>query len=196
MRSPALENVLYARRSRPPTSMSCRVTACSTRSGGLRSLAGRRRRQNWSSSPAMPSRLTKAIGPTRHTRSSVGLGRTLALEHPEIWRAIIDVDDSAPPELIAHYVRAEVGAADGEDQVVYRAGVRHVPRLERRIRQYRSPGWRRHQPPVVGATGNIGPYLIRQLAEMGAATIVAVSRHASSRLEELASSLASSGTAR
>ena len=61
-----------------------------------------------------------------------GLGRTLALEHPEIWRAIIDVDDSVPPELIAHYVRAEVRAADGEDQVVYRAGVRHVPRLERR----------------------------------------------------------------
>ena len=61
-----------------------------------------------------------------------GLGRTLALEHPEIWGSIIDVDDSVPPELISRYVRAEVHAADGEDQVAYQAGVRHVPRLERR----------------------------------------------------------------
>ena len=47
---------------------------------------------------------------------------------------------------------------------------------------------------VIGATGNVGPYLIRQLAEMGAATIVAVSRHAGPQLEELATELASGGT--
>ena len=124
-----------------------------------------------------------------------GLGRTLALEHPEIWGSIIDVDDSVPPELISRYVRAEVHAADGEDQVAYQAGVRHVPRLERRtppVSLTRLEGDACHM--VVGATGNIGPDLIRQLSEMGAATIVAVSRHAGSRLEELAASLASRGT--
>ena len=124
-----------------------------------------------------------------------GLGRTLALEHPEIWGGIVDVDDSVPPELIAQYVRAEVRAADGEDQVVYQGGVRHVPRLERRtppVSLTRLEGDTCHL--VIGATGNIGPYLIRQLAEMGAATIVAVSRRAGPRLEELASSLASGGT--
>ena len=36
-----------------------------------------------------------------------GLGRTLALEHPEIWGAILDVDDSVPAELSARYVLAE-----------------------------------------------------------------------------------------
>ena len=99
-----------------------------------------------------------------------GLGRTLALEHPEIWGAIIDVDESVPAQLAARYVLAEVQGGDGEDQVVYRAGVRRVPRLQG------------GNPPsalavaldkdsshlVIGATGNIGPHLIQQLADMGA----------------------------
>jgi phthiocerol/phenolphthiocerol synthesis type-I polyketide synthase B len=124
-----------------------------------------------------------------------GLGRTLALEHPEIWGGIVDLDDAVPAALTARYIAAEARADDSEDQVVYRAGVRHVPRLERR------------QPPpttgalspdtshlVVGATGNIGPHLIRQLADMGAKTIVAVSRNPGSRLRALAGCLSSGGT--
>ncbi|MDT5191107.1 MAG: phthiocerol/phenolphthiocerol synthesis type-I polyketide synthase, partial [Mycobacterium sp.] len=125
-----------------------------------------------------------------------GLGRTLALEHPEIWGSIIDVDDSVPPELIVQYVLAETGAADGEDQVVYQAGLRHVPRLERRAPPAVSVVTLRRDTShlVIGATGKIAPHLIRQLSDMGAATIVAVSRHAGSQLDELASSLASTGT--
>ena len=109
-----------------------------------------------------------------------GLGRTLALENPEIWGRIIDVDDSAPPELIAQYLLSEVRTADGDDQVVYQGGVRRVPRLERQpapaVSLTRLEGDTSHL--VIGATGNVGPHLIRQLAEMGAATIVAVSRRA------------------
>ena len=47
---------------------------------------------------------------------------------------------------------------------------------------------------MIGATGNIGPHLIRHLADMGAATIVAVSRNPGSRLDELAASLSATGT--
>ena len=47
---------------------------------------------------------------------------------------------------------------------------------------------------VIGATGNVGPYLIRQLAEMGASTVVAVSRRGGPQLEELAAELSSGGT--
>jgi phthiocerol/phenolphthiocerol synthesis type-I polyketide synthase B len=125
-----------------------------------------------------------------------GLGRTLALEHPEIWGAVVDVDQSVPADRAARYVLAETDSGDGEDQVVYRAGVRHVPRLVKR-----------HSPSapvteidrdichlVVGATGNIGPHLIQQLADMGAATIVAVSRQPGARLDELAGRLSAQGT--
>jgi phthiocerol/phenolphthiocerol synthesis type-I polyketide synthase B len=125
-----------------------------------------------------------------------GLGRTLALEHPEIWGGIIDVDESVPAGLAAKYVVEEAHGGDEEDQVVYRAGLRRVPRLQKG-----------YQPPaapveldkdgchlVIGATGNIGPHLIRQLADMGAANIVAVSRNPGPRLDELATSLSDEGT--
>ncbi|WP_157118241.1 beta-ketoacyl reductase, partial [Mycobacterium sherrisii] len=46
---------------------------------------------------------------------------------------------------------------------------------------------------VIGATGNIGPHLIRQLARMGATTIVAVSRNPGQRLAALTEDLAAQG---
>jgi phthiocerol/phenolphthiocerol synthesis type-I polyketide synthase A len=129
-----------------------------------------------------------------------GLGRTLALEHPEIWGGIIDLDTSVPSELAVQYLRDEARTADGDDQVVYRSGVRHVPRLQRRTLPAESPvelgsdSQKNTSQLVIGATGNVGPHLIRQLAKMGAKTIVAVSRNPGSRLKELAQSLASNGT--
>lgn len=122
-----------------------------------------------------------------------GLGRSLALEHPEIWGRVIDVDESVPAAVVAGYLLAEAGAADTEDQIVYRAGIRRVPRL----RKGRPSG---AATPVefaadschlvIGATGNIGPQLVRQLAASGAKTIVAVSRRPGTRLDELAAELA------
>ena len=129
-----------------------------------------------------------------------GLGRTLALEHPEIWGGIIDLDEALPAELAAQHVLREARALDGEDQVVYRAGSRHVPRLATRI----APAPSRvtlgsgddadTSQLVIGATGNIGPHLIRQLSAMGAKTIVAVSRSATPRCKDLARELSSCGT--
>ena len=110
-----------------------------------------------------------------------GLGRTLALEHPEIWGSIIDVDESVPPELVADYVRAEAAADDRDDQVIYQAGRRHVPRLQQSIPPLAVTRFDSDVSQlVIGATGNIGPDLIRQLAHMGAGTIVAVSRRGGS----------------
>ncbi len=141
-----------------------------------------------------------------------GLGRSLALEYPEIWGRVIDLDASVPTELAVRYVRDEARAVDGDDQVVYRAGARRVPRLQRAALPVESPvelGSNGHSGNgsngsngsqtntsqlVIGATGNLGPHLIRQLATMGAKTIVAVSRNPGSRLKELAESLAPSGT--
>ncbi len=125
-----------------------------------------------------------------------GLGRTIALEHPEIWGGLIDVDDSVPAVLAARYMLAEAAAGDGEDQVVYRAGVRHVPRLQRVTATNQSAGILSPDTShlVIGATGHIGPHLIQQLADMGAGTIVAVSRNPGGRLDELTQRLASTGT--
>ncbi len=127
-----------------------------------------------------------------------GLGRALALEHPEIWGGIVDIDESVPAGLAARYVVDEAHGGDGDDQVVYRAGLRRVPRLRRGCPP-QAPA-ELHVPAdggchlVIGATGNIGPHLIRQLADMGASTIVAVSRNPGSRLHELSASLSETGT--
>ena len=88
-----------------------------------------------------------------------GLGRTLALEHPELWGGIIDVDESVPAELAAQYVLAEAHGGEGEDQVVYRAGARRVPRLQRgNPPSTSSVELDKHSSQlVVGATGDIGP---------------------------------------
>jgi phthiocerol/phenolphthiocerol synthesis type-I polyketide synthase B len=125
-----------------------------------------------------------------------GLGRTLALEHPEIWGGVVDVDDSLPAVLTARYVLSEALPGEQEDQVVYRAGTRHVPRLQRRTPLAVTTGLLGEHTShlVIGATGRIGPHLIQQLADMGAGTIVAVSRNPGGRLDELARRLSSTGT--
>ncbi|PLV44725.1 hypothetical protein X011_25735, partial [Mycobacterium tuberculosis variant microti OV254] len=123
-----------------------------------------------------------------------GLGRTLALEHPEIWGGIIDLDASVPVQLVARQVLDEAAARDGEDQVVYRSGRRHVPRLRKRPLPADEVTLDVGACQlVIGATGNIGPHLIRQLARMGATTIVAVSRNPGQRLRELTETLATQG---
>ncbi|MGE2718064.1 SDR family NAD(P)-dependent oxidoreductase, partial [Mycolicibacterium litorale] len=125
-----------------------------------------------------------------------GLGRTLALEHPEIWGAVIDLDELVPEPVAVRYLLAEAANDDGEDQVVYRAGVRRVARLRRAAV---TPASGDGLDPagshlVVGATGNIGPYLIQQLADMGVTTVVAVSRNPGERLRALTDALAAQGT--
>jgi phthiocerol/phenolphthiocerol synthesis type-I polyketide synthase B len=124
-----------------------------------------------------------------------GLGRTLALEHPEIWGGVIDVDASVPNELAAGYVVAEAHGANGEDQVVYHAGARHVPRLQRGVPPANNVELDSDRSYlVVGATGGLGPQLIQLLADRGAGTIVALSRNPGGRLEELTGKLADNGT--
>ncbi|MEZ0340960.1 SDR family NAD(P)-dependent oxidoreductase [Mycobacterium sp. pV006] len=124
-----------------------------------------------------------------------GLGRTLALEHPELWGGVVDLDEAVPAELAVRWMLAEAAADGDEDQVVYRAGIRHVARLLPGV-PLRTDGTLDPDGAhlVVGATGKIGPALIEQLAAMGARTVVAVSRNPGTRLDALAERLAESGT--
>ena len=58
-----------------------------------------------------------------------GLGRVIAVEHPEIWGGMLDLDAGASPNQCAEAILAQVTTPDGEDQCAFRAAVRFVPRL-------------------------------------------------------------------
>ena len=63
-----------------------------------------------------------------------GLGRVIALEHGELWGGLVDLDAATPlqAQLLAEVLQPR---PDGETQVAYRQGTRHVARLVRRRRR-------------------------------------------------------------
>jgi len=57
-----------------------------------------------------------------------GLGKVIALEHPQWWGGLVDLP-SEPCADDAAFVFGEIREGDGEDQVAYRSGTRFVARL-------------------------------------------------------------------
>ena len=101
-----------------------------------------------------------------------GLGRSIALEHPEIWGGIIDLDESVPAVLAARSVLAEAGARRrrGPGGVSGRGAPRSAaaaPRPPSRAAAVVLDPDTSHL--VIGASGKIGPHLIAQLAADGRA---------------------------
>ena len=106
-----------------------------------------------------------------------GLGRVAGLEHPDRWGGLVDLppawDEKAAGRLCA------VLAGGGEDQVAIRGAGVVARRLARapRPRARARGGWApRGTVLVTGATGEVGPYLARWLAERRAPRVVLVSR--------------------
>ena len=102
-----------------------------------RAKAGRSGRRRWgwrrgcTCSPATLRPSAKATGPIPPTRCC---GVWVAHWHwstPNSGAASSMSTSRCPTGLAARYVVDEAHAADGEDQVVYRAGLRRVPRLQR-----------------------------------------------------------------
>jgi phthiocerol/phenolphthiocerol synthesis type-I polyketide synthase D len=106
-----------------------------------------------------------------------GLVRVLAFEHPELQPTWVDLDHDHGVEGLL----SELAAADGEDEVAWRDGRRHVARLIRP--ELPAPAAK----PVVrddgaylvsGGLGGLGLLLARWLAEAGAARVVLNGRSA------------------
>ncbi|MFI0406067.1 beta-ketoacyl synthase N-terminal-like domain-containing protein [Actinomadura sp. 3N508] len=116
--------------------------------------------------------------PVHAARAAVwGAARSLLPAHAGLHGGLIDLDDG-PAERAAELIRREITAPAAEDEVCHRAETRLVPRL--------MPGALPSGPPlsidpggcelVVGATGRVGPLVLRQLADLGAQHLVALSR--------------------
>lgn len=104
-----------------------------------------------------------------------GFGRTVALEHPELWGGIVDIDGKDPAGLAR-----ELAGNGIEDQVALRSGNCYVPRLVRRRgptasrRTFNAEG----TYLVTGGTGALGLHLSEWLVGRGARRLVLASRRA------------------
>jgi acyl transferase domain-containing protein/acyl carrier protein/protein-L-isoaspartate O-methyltransferase len=107
-----------------------------------------------------------------------GLGRVIALEYPERWGGLVDLDPGCPAEEQARSLLAQLSCVDGEDQVAFRAEERHVPRLART----RPPadGTLTIRPEaaylVTGGLGPVGLAVAEGLVAAGARSLVLTGR--------------------
>jgi acyl transferase domain-containing protein/D-arabinose 1-dehydrogenase-like Zn-dependent alcohol dehydrogenase/acyl carrier protein len=106
-----------------------------------------------------------------------GLCRTLALEAPQRWGGVIDLQRDASAELLSRLCGV-LADAKGEDQLAIRTpGV-----LARRLRRAAEPpdmpaGWKpRGTVLVTGGTGGLGAHVARWLARAGAEHLLLASR--------------------
>jgi len=108
-----------------------------------------------------------------------GLGRVLALEHPELWGGLIDLDRS-DFETLAIQLSAAVVAPDGEDQMGFRNGRRYVGRVVRSS----APAFS-SQPPrirtdatylITGGAGSLGRKIAAWLIRNGATRLALMGR--------------------
>ena len=106
-----------------------------------------------------------------------GMGRTLALEHPEVWGAQIDLGAHTPPHA-AELIAQELLHNDGEDQIAFRAEHRFVARLQRPQLARSTPVSLRADRTylITGGLGSLGLHAAMWLAEHGARHIALLSR--------------------
>ena len=109
-----------------------------------------------------------------------GLGRAIAVEHPEIWGGVVDLDPAASTNENAEAILAQVTAPDGEDQCAFRAAIRFVPRLVPK-----APASVVRRPLVLsvdgcylitGGLGGMGLHIAQWLAKLGARKLVLLGR--------------------
>jgi NAD(P)-dependent dehydrogenase (short-subunit alcohol dehydrogenase family) len=108
----------------------------------------------------------------------IGLGRTLAVEHGEIWGGLIDLDPSVADDDNARELARYLKSARVDDQVALRAGRWWGARLERRTVAAAPPLRLRSDATYVitGGTGGLGLELARWMAASGARWLVLLAR--------------------
>lgn len=111
-----------------------------------------------------------------------GLGRVVALEHPELQCRLLDLEPNAKEEELVQLLHQEFILKDDENQIAYRQGERRVARL---VRQQQQTGTEQQQQITIipegsylitGALGALGLQLAKWLADKGAKHLVLTGR--------------------
>lgn len=115
-----------------------------------------------------------------------GMGRSIALEWPELWGGLIDVDVLSADDAAAS-ILTELSANDVEDQVVFRQGKRYVPRLAHANAEDLQLSFEKDADEpfaidadslylVTGGLGTLGLQVARWLVQQGARHLVLMGR--------------------
>lgn len=107
-----------------------------------------------------------------------GLGRTVAMEHPEIWGALVDISARETSENSASQLYAILGDTSKEDQLAFRQGERYVARM---VRSQDLATRELHIRPqgsylVTGGLWGLGFEVARWLARKGARHLILAGR--------------------
>jgi acyl transferase domain-containing protein/acyl carrier protein len=113
----------------------------------------------------------------------LGLGRVIAVEHPELWGGLIDLDSGNSQEAAANCLQ-EIWQPGVETEVAFRQGQRYVPRLVRhqtfpalaKTIQLRSDA----TYLITGGLGGLGIDLAKWMVSQGARHLVLVGRSGAS----------------
>ncbi|PYQ42300.1 MAG: hypothetical protein DMF77_13265 [Acidobacteria bacterium] len=120
----------------------------------------------------------ETTGPLEAAQSPLwGFGRVFALEHPDAWGGLVDLDRASPLDGAARLFE-EITAPDGEDQVAFRGEERRVARLVRAPIRDTTPV--QFVPDasylITGGLGAVGLSVARWMARQGARHLVLTSR--------------------
>ncbi len=110
-----------------------------------------------------------------------GLGKTCAIEHPEIWGGLVDVDPMENVDTIATQLLTVLSHQHGENQVAFRQGQSYVARLVRSSNRSRRPGQdltirTDASYLITGGLWGLGLEVARWLAKKGAQHLVLLGR--------------------
>jgi amino acid adenylation domain-containing protein len=113
-----------------------------------------------------------------------GFGRSLALEHPEFWGGLIDLDPAASIAVEGAWLVDELLMPDGETQLALRDGVRYAARLAPRKNPdtaVSNTSWQGNGTHLItGGTGALGLHTARWLVARGVRHLVLTARNAPS----------------
>ncbi|MBW4427882.1 MAG: type I polyketide synthase [Nostoc desertorum CM1-VF14] len=147
-------------------------------------------RTEWTESPRLwlvtqGAQAVGALTPLQVQQSPLwGLGRVIALEHPELRCSRLDLDPSATQEQVSNLL-AELLAQDAEDQVAYRQGDRYVARLIQHTSSISAIKQRKvirenNSYLITGGLGALGLKVAHWLVEHGAQHLVLTGRRGAS----------------
>jgi NAD(P)-dependent dehydrogenase (short-subunit alcohol dehydrogenase family)/aryl carrier-like protein len=108
-----------------------------------------------------------------------GMGRVISVEHPETFGGLIDLDTTNDADALCREI---LRPPDGEDQIVYRDGQRHVARLVRRTAPQNEQVLFKDSASylITGGLGGLGLGCAGWMIDRGARNIALASRRSTS----------------